>query len=336
MHLYFNLIGTAVFMFVFYTLNAVAPFTFMDDRANAAGIAAVHTVFNIFATFLLLPFSAWLERLACLTIRGEEEEQAEDESRKAVLQILDSRFLATPGFALEQCRTAAADMADCAREALFLSMSLIHKYSKEKAKRVEELERKVDNYEDELGTYLVKLSGKDLSAKESHTLSLLLHDIGDFERISDHAVNLKEAAEELEKKKLVFSDKASEELSVFEEAVKDIINTSLKVFKEEDLLLARKVEPLEEVIDFLHGEVKKRHIKRLRKGKCTIEMGFILSDITTSYERVADHCSNIAVSLLEITEDEFDTHEYLDVLKEGGNPEFGDEVRILREKYVLP
>lgn len=335
-HLYFNLIGTAVFMFVFYTLNAVAPFTFMDDRANAAGIAAVHTVFNIFATFLLLPFSAWLERLACLTIRGEEEEQAEDESRKAVLQILDSRFLATPGFALEQCRTAAADMADCAREALFLSMSLIHKYSKEKAKRVEELERKVDNYEDELGTYLVKLSGKDLSAKESHTLSLLLHDIGDFERISDHAVNLKEAAEELEKKKLVFSDKASEELSVFEEAVKDIINTSLKVFKEEDLLLARKVEPLEEVIDFLHGEVKKRHIKRLRKGKCTIEMGFILSDITTSYERVADHCSNIAVSLLEITEDEFDTHEYLDVLKEGGNPEFGDEVRILREKYVLP
>ena len=335
-HLYFNLIGTAVFMFVFYTLNAVAPFTFMDDRANAAGIAAVHTVFNIFATFLLLPFSAWLERLACLTIRGEEEEQAEDESRKAVLQILDSRFLATPGFALEQCRTAAADMADCAREALFLSMSLIHKYSKEKAKRVEELERKVDNYEDELGTYLVKLSGKDLSAKESHTLSLLLHDIGDFERISDHAVNLKEAAEELEKKKLVFSDKASEELSVFEEAVKDILNTSLKVFKEEDLLLARKVEPLEEVIDFLHGEVKKRHIKRLRKGKCTIEMGFILSDITTSYERVADHCSNIAVSLLEITEDEFDTHEYLDVLKEGGNPEFGDEVRILREKYVLP
>ena len=335
-HLYFNLIGTAVFMFVFYTLNAVAPFTFMDDRANAAGIAAVHTVFNIFATFLLLPFSAWLERLACLTIRGEEEEQAEDESRKAVLQILDSRFLATPGFALEQCRTAAADMADCAREALFLSMSLIHKYSKEKAKRVEELERKVDNYEDELGTYLVKLSGKDLSAKESHTLSLLLHDIGDFERISDHAVNLKEAAEELEKKKLVFSDKASEELSVFEEAVKDIINTSLKVFKEEDLLLARKVEPLEEVIDFLHGEVKKRHIKRLRKGKCTIEMGFILSDITTSYERVAHHCSNIAVSLLEITEDEFDTHEYLDVLKEGGNPEFGDEVRILREKYVLP
>ena len=143
------------------------------------------------ATFLLLPFSAWLERLACLTIRGEEEEQAEDESRKAVLQILDSRFLATPGFALEQCRTAAADMADCAREALFLSMSLIHKYSKEKAKRVEELERKVDNYEDELGTYLVKLSGKDLSAKESHTLSLLLHDIGDFERISDHAVNLR-------------------------------------------------------------------------------------------------------------------------------------------------
>ena len=335
-HLYFNLIGTVVFMLAFYTINAVVPFAFMNDGADAAGIAVVHTVFNIFATLLLLPFSSWLERLACMTIKGEGEGQEKEDRKGEALPILDSRFLSTPGFALEQCRTAAADMADCAKEALFLSMSLIHRYNKEAAKKVEELEQKVDSYEDELGTYLVKLSSKDLSAKESHTLSLLLHCIGDFERISDHALNLKEAAVELKEKKLRFSDKASEELVVFEGAVRDIVNTSLLVFGGEDLALAKKVEPLEEVIDFLHGEIKKRHVKRLRKGKCTIEMGFILSDITTNYERVADHCSNIAVNLLEITEDEYGTHGYLDVLRGEGNPAFGEDVRKLREKYVLP
>jgi phosphate:Na+ symporter len=335
-HLYFNLIGTVVFMLAFYTINAVVPFAFMNDGADAAGIAVVHTVFNIFATLLLLPFSSWLERLACMTIKGEGEGQKKEDRKGEALPILDSRFLSTPGFALEQCRTAAADMADCAKEALFLSMSLIHRYNKEAAKKVEELEQKVDSYEDELGTYLVKLSSKDLSAKESHTLSLLLHCIGDFERISDHALNLKEAAAELKEKKLHFSDKASEELVVFEGAVRDIVNTSLLVFGGEDLALAKKVEPLEEVIDFLHGEIKKRHVKRLRKGKCTIEMGFILSDITTNYERVADHCSNIAVNLLEITEDEYGTHGYLDVLRGEGNPAFGEDVRKLREKYVLP
>ena len=335
-HLYFNLIGTVVFMLAFYTINAVVPFAFMNDGADAAGIAVVHTVFNIFATLLLLPFSSWLERLACMTIKGEGEGQEKEDRKGEALPILDSRFLSTPGFALEQCRTAAADMADCAKEALFLSMSLIHRYNKKKKKKVEELEQKVDSYEDELGTYLVKLSSKDLSAKESHTLSLLLHCIGDFERISDHALNLKEAAVELKEKKLRFSDKASEELVVFEGAVRDIVNTSLLVFGGEDLALAKKVEPLEEVIDFLHGEIKKRHVKRLRKGKCTIEMGFILSDITTNYERVADHCSNIAVNLLEITEDEYGTHGYLDVLRGEGNPAFGEDVRKLREKYVLP
>ncbi len=335
-HLYFNLIGTAAFMFVFYTANAAAPFAFMDDGADAAGIAAVHTIFNIFATFLLLPFSSWLERLACMTIKEGEEGKKGEGGQEEALQILDPRFLSTPGFALEQCRTAAVDMAGCAKEALLLSMKLIHRYNKEEAKKVEELERKVDHYEDELGAYLVKLSSRDLSAKESHTLSLLLHSIGDFERISDHALNLKEAAVELKEKKLGFSEKASEELTVFENAVRDIVNTSFLVFEEENLELAKKVEPLEEAIDALHGEIKKRHVKRLRKGKCTIEMGFILSDITTNYERVADHCSNLAVNLLEITEDEYGVHEYLDVLKGEGNPFFGEEVRKLGEKYILP
>lgn len=334
-HLYFNIIGTVIFMVVFYAIHAVAPFGFMEDSANAAGIAVVHTAFNIFATFVLLPFSAGLEKLACLTIKdtaGQEEESVAAES----IQILDPRFLATPSFALEQCRTAAIDMAAYAKEALFLSMDLIKNYDKATAKKVVELEDKVDRYEDELGTYLVKLSSKNLSERDSHTLNFLLHNIGDFERISDHALNIKQAAQEMKDKDLEFSNKASEELAVFTEAVKDIINTSFLVFQEEDVKLAKKIEPLEEAIDYLNTEVKKRHIKRLRKGKCTIEMGFILADITTSYERVADHCSNIAVSLLEITEDEFDTHGYMDNLRANDNLEFREDVKRFQKRYLLP
>lgn len=335
-HLYFNLIGTAVFMVVFYAIHAIIPFGFMGDSANAAGIAVVHTAFNIFATAILLPFSSGLEKLACLTIKEEEGESALLAKQRESIQILDPRFLSTPSFALEQCRTAAIDMAAYAKEALFLSMDLINNYDKTAAKKVMELESRVDHYEDELGTYLLKLSSKNLSEKDSHTLSFLLHNIGDFERISDHAVNLKEAASEMKEKNLSFSNKASEELTVFTEAVKDIVNTSFLVFQEEDTKLARMIEPLEEVIDYLNVELKKRHIKRLRKGKCTIEMGFILSDVTTSYERVADHCSNIAVSLLEISEDGFETHEYLDMLKQTDDPEFRENVKRFQKRYVLP
>ena len=333
-HLYFNLIGTVVFMLVFYGANAIVEFDFMGNSANAAGIAVVHTIFNIFATVVLLPFSAWLEKLACLTIREEEKTAADD--RKETLQILDARFLATPGLALEQCRAAAADMADCAREAIFLAMSLISGYNEEKAQRVEMLEKKVDDYEDELGSYLVKLSGGDLSAKENRILSLLLHNIGDLERISDHALNIKEAAAELAEKQLCFSNKASEELKVFSQAVRDIVDLSWKALEEEDLEIAGKVEPLEEAIDSLNAAIKKRHIKRLRKGKCTIEMGFILSDITTNYERVADHCSNLAVSLFEVAEEEFGAHGYLDLIRGEDHPEFGEDVERMREKYILP
>ncbi len=331
-HLYFNLIGTVVFMLVFYGANAIVEFDFMGNSANAAGIAVVHTIFNIFATVVLLPFSAWLEKLACLTIREEEKTAADD--REETLQILDARFLATPGLALEQCR--AADMADCAREAIFLAMSLISGYNEEKAQRVEMLEKKVDDYEDELGSYLVKLSGGDLSAKENRILSLLLHNIGDLERISDHALNIKEAAAELAEKQLCFSNKASEELKVFSQAVRDIVDLSWKALEEEDLEIAGKVEPLEEAIDSLNAAIKKRHIKRLRKGKCTIEMGFILSDITTNYERVADHCSNLAVSLFEVAEEEFGAHGYLDLIRGEDHPEFGEDVERMREKYILP
>ncbi len=335
-HLYFNIIGTVIFMVLFYAIHAVIPFAFMKISANAAGIAVVHTAFNIFSTAILLPFSSGLERLACFTIKDDEVEAVEDQAQKEEIQILDSRFLSTPGYALEQCRTAAIEMSSYAKEALFLSMSLLHEYNKKTAKRVVELEDKVDRYEDELGAYLVKLGGKDLSEKDSRILSFLLHNIGDFERISDHAVNIKEAAHEMYRKELSFSNKAIIELDVFTEAVKDIVNTSFLVFQEEDINLAKIVEPLEEVIDYLNAELKKRHIKRLRKGKCTIEMGFILADVTTSYERVADHCSNISFSLMESKEEGFETHEYLDRMKATNNQEFFDHVKRFQERYELP
>lgn len=334
-HLYFNLIGTLLFMAVFYGFHAVIPFAFLEEQANAAGIAAVHTAFNVFATVLLLPFSGVLEKLACMTIKDGGEAAEIQKGQAGRVPILDSRFLATPGFALEQCRTAAADMAECAREALFTAIGLVFHYEEGAADKVEELEGKVDCYEDELGAYLVRLSSRNLSEKDSHTLSFLLHNIGDFERISDHALNVKEAAKEMHDKKLDFSRKASEELAVFSEAVREIMELALSVFRQEDVELARKIEPLEEAIDSLNTEIKRRHVKRLRSGDCTIELGFILADVTTSYERVADHCSNVAVSLLEISEDGFGAHEYLELLKKAGNEEFLQTVEQFREKYRL-
>lgn len=335
-HLYYNIIKTVAFMVVFYTLNAVFHFSFMDKSINALGIAFIHTAFNIAAVIIIFPISFVLEKLAYLTIPESEEEQEEKEPAKREIQILDARFLNTPGLALEHCKNAAVDMANYAREALFLAISLLDKFSEKESERVIELEDLVDHYEDGLGSYLVKLSSKHLTEKDSQELSVLLHCIGDFERISDHAINIMESAKEMHEKELYFSKKAQEELSIFTHAVKDIINTSVKVFEEEDLKLAETVEPLEEVIDYLNAEIKKRHIKRLRKGKCTIEMGFVLSDLSTNYERVSDHCSNIAICLLQLNEESFGTHEYQGTISAKGGEAFRMEVKRLMGQYSLP
>ena len=271
-----------------------------------------------------------------MTIPQTKEELEVRETAKGEIQLLDARFLDTPGLALEHCRNAAQDMAGYAREALFLSMELIDKFNKKAADRVIELENLVDHYEDELGSYLVKLSSRHLTEKDSQELSVILHCIGDFERISDHAINIMESAREMADKELAFSKKAEEEFRIFTGAVRDIVNTSVLVFQEEDLKLAAMVEPLEEVIDYLNTEVKRRHMKRLRKGKCTIEMGFILSDLTTNYERVSDHCSNIALCLLQLNEENFETHEYQDNLVSKDNVAFMAEVKRLKEHYQLP
>ncbi len=333
-HLYFNIIGTVLFMAVFYSVNAFSPFAFMEEAATPFGIAAVHSIFNIAATLLLLPFSKGLVKLACLTVRDTKD--VEEKQKDSVLQLLDSRFLEMPAYAVEQGRTVAVTMSELSEEALNLSMGLLGNYVQETADRVVELESLVDKFEDELGNYLVKLSARDMSEKTSYILSNILHCIGDFERISDHALNIKEAAEEMHVKGLSFSEKAQKELEVFEKAIHDILKITMLSFSEEDLELARQVEPLEEVIDGLSLDIRQRHIKRLRKGKCTIELGFILSDITTNFERVSDHCSNIAVSLLQERGDEIDPHAYLDELKAEDNVEFRGKVMTYRERYQLP
>jgi len=336
-HLYFNLIGTVIFVTIFYSVNAFVSFEFLPLAATPAGIAVIHSLFNIFATAILLPFSNLLVRLACLTVRDSEGESegALDASAKE-LQILDPRFLEQPAFAITQCKTVAEQMADIAKKALFEAMGLFDQYSDEKVEAVEVMESQVDHYEDELGTYLMKLSSKNLSLKDSQTLSMLLHCIGDFERISDHALNIAEVAKEMHSKGSSFSNKAEKELKVFADAIHEIVDTAMEAFRNEDVLEAERVEPLEEVIDDMNDELKKRHIKRLRKGKCTIEMGFVLSDLTTNYERVADHCSNIAICLVQVQEDGMEVHEYLDVLRQSDNENFRKNVIMYAEKYALP
>ena len=333
-HLYFNLIGTIIFMLVFYAINAIVGFAFMNDSANAAGIAVVHSIFNVTATLLLLPFSDVLEKLACLTIRDEAEAAKTETEADKDFRLLDLRFLDTPGLATEHCRRVAENMCRLTKEAIFTAVETITEFDAKKAERVRTLENEIDRYEDELGTYMVKLSQQHLSEKDSHELSIILHCLSDFERISDHAVNLVESSREMFEMKQEFSKKAKEELAVFTQAVKDIVEVSFDVFEKEDVSKAMLVEPLEEVIDQLQIEVKQRHVKRLQKGKCTIEMGFVLSDVITSYERISDHCSNIAVCLMQVNEDGYDTHGYLKDMKH--EEKFSNQFNEYKEKYLLP
>ena len=333
-HLYFNLIGTILFMSVFYIINAAVNFSFLGEAATPAGIAILHSAFNITVTIVLLPCGKLLEKLACLTIRDKEEKvvPAKDQD----FMILESRFLEKPAFAVEQSRNAAKKMASESHRTLFTALELLDIYSQQGKEQVEASESKVDRYEDELGTYLVKLNQKDLSVHDSHSISIMLHCIGDFERISDHGVNIMESAQELHDKGLKFSRKALDELKILERAVEDIVNMAYQVYDEQNVILAREIEPLEEIIDELCKELKYRHIQRLRNGECTIEMGFILSDVMTSLERVADHCSNIGVCVTQVHQDSFDTHGHRDLIKNGPDAGFTHDLEALRSRYELP
>lgn len=332
-HLYFNLIGTVLFMVVFYAINAVAPFAFLDEPASATGIAVIHTAFNLLATLVLLPFSGGLVKLACLTVRDDEKVEKIDD-----FQLLDERFLAQPAFAVEQCRVVTGRMAQLTKEAIFDACGLIDggEYTEEKAERIAALEAKIDHYEDNLGTYMVKLSHASLSKNDGHTVSMLLHSISDFERISDHAVGLMRAAKEMHEKGLSFSEMAGRELHVFANATRDIVSRAVFSFETGDLEMAATVEPLESAIDSINVQIKNRHIDRLQSGRCTIELGFILQDICTDLERVSDHCSNIAVYQIEVPQDELDTHEYLQSLRRQGSLSFEAARRNYKMLYALP
>ncbi len=333
-HLYFNIIGTTLFMIVFYTLNMFVHFAFLDDIANPAGIAIVHSLFNISATLVLLPFSKLLVKLAYLSLPEQKQEVADLNDND--FKLLDVRFLDKTSFATEQCRNVTSNMAELTKKSLFKAIGLLEVYDEKVANEIREMENKVDKYEDELGSYLVKLSSKSLSEKESRTISILLHCIGDFERISDHAINIMEAAKEMHDKKMNFSEEAWKEITVFSDAIKEIVTTSIQVFETENIALATTVEPLEDVIDSLNESLKKRHIKRLTSGKCTIELGFVLSDLINNYERVSDHCSNIALWVLQSKENGLETHEYIDKIKHEENDEFKAQYKQFKDKYLLP
>ena len=333
-HLYFNLIGTVAFMVLFYMINTAVHFSFMAQMATPATIAITHSVFNITATLVWLPFSNLLVKLACLTIRDDKVDEVSREDQE--FMILESRFLEKPAFAVEQGRNAAKHMEQDSRKILDIALGLIYSYSDEQAERVQKLESKIDRYEDELGTYLVKLNNKDLSERDSHSVSIMLHCIGDFERISDHAVNIMESAQELHEKNISFSPQARNELQVLIAVVSRIVDTAYQVFDKQDLNLTRDVEPLEEIVDELSKELKRRHVNRLRLGECTIEMGFILTDLITSLERIADHCSNISVCVTQVRENLYDTHSHLESLKNEPDDSYYNRLGELHKEYVLP
>lgn len=331
-HLYFNLIGAAVFMIVYFGLDVFIDFGFSGQTVGAAGIALIHSIFNIATTIILLPFIHGLEKLAYLTIPISEEERLPVEDKE--FQILDDRFLQTPGFAIEQCRSLANKMADLSKECFLIAMDSLNGYSKETVQNVIALEEKIDIYQDKLEIYLTKLCSRNLVYQDSQNASTLLHCITDLERISDHAVNVAEAAREMHKRKLSFSKKAEEEMNIYKMAIEDILNRTISAFTENDEKKALTVEPLEEVIDELNKIIKKHHIKRLRKGKCTIELGLILSDLATNYERVADHCSNIAVCLIQEQDTALEAHSYINGLKDEDHS-FERQVEELGEKYRI-
>jgi phosphate:Na+ symporter len=273
--------------------------------------------------------------LALKTIPIDEREKKEQEEQQE-LSTLDPRFLTNPPFALEQARLASVAMANMSRDALNKAIGLLDNYDDEIAEDVDYLERKVDTYEDKLGTYLMQINAHHLGVKDSHTLSVLLHCITDYERISDHALNISEKAKGMSENKREFSPKAKIEMEIFSSAVKEIVDLSISAFENQNVELAKKIEPLEETIDGIHMEVKRRHVRRLRKGKCTIEQGFDLSDIGTDYERIADHCSNIAVGLIEVDEDAYDAHGYIEQLKADKGEDFEKAVDFYQNKYLLP
>ena len=330
-HLYFNIVGVTLIGLLFYGINIFFPWEFLDNVAGPMDIAVIHTGFNLIATAILLPMSKLLEKLAYMTIPQQQVHQAP--------VLLDTRLLATPAVAVQRSMDVAGEMARNARDAIEKAIALTKNFTEEGLAEVRQLEDQTDLYEDALGSYLVQLTGQQLSVDDNRNLNTLLYTISDIERIADYAVSIAKAGQEMHQKQIRFSQQAMEELAVLERAVMAVIDSTLAAFQSQDLYQAMKVEPQEQVVDALVKEVKSRHVRRLRDGLCSVEYGFVLEDLLTAYERSADHCSNVAVEMLQVAEGKLEAHEYLNALKGGQleeSAQFSERFKKYRARYSFP
>ena len=324
-HLYFNVIGAALMMLVYLTVRVCVGAEAFAQPITIGGIAAVHTVFNLFTTLVLIPFGKQLEWLAVHTVRDAKTDET---------VLLDDRLLGTPVFAVGRSSELAAEMAHTVKDSIADALNVVEKYSDELAGRILASEDRTDHYEDVLGTFLVKLTSRGLSVDETREATRILHGIGDLERISDHAVNLLESAQEMREKRISFTGEAHAELEVLMRAIREIVATAVSAYVDENASKAKLVEPLEAVVDDMIRELKLRHVARLREGRCSVEHGFVFSDILNNLERVADHCSNLAVCVIELKQDEYNAHEYLS--RATGMSEFADMYREAGKRFELP
>lgn len=326
LHIYIKVIGSVIFTAALYGLTAFGT-EFLNRPASMIGVAVVHTLFNIINTFVLIPFKKPIMRLCEITVKSSNE--------KTHTVFLDERLFTNSALAVSECHRLTNEMAEYARTSLIKSIGLISSYDGETVNYIKETESLIDKYEDKLGTYLVRLSNNELSENLSHSIARMLHSIGDFERIGDHALNICKVAEEMHNKGISFSDEAKCEIAVITNAVTEILNMTVDSFVNDDIETASHVEPLEQVIDKLNKRLKARHVARLQNGECTIELGFVFTDLLTNYERVSDHCSNIAVYTMQLPSDKLDAHKYLAKIKNSEAGTFVDDFNMYSDKYSL-
>ena len=329
-HIGIKIIGTVVWLVLYFVLRYLIRMPFFESTISSLGVAVFHSVFNVGTILFLLPFSGKL------VVMAEKLVPLREEDAQSPQVLLDERLLLSPGLAVRQCREKTREMASLARDSFHQAMALFEEYSKESAERISAMEERLDYLEDELDTFLIRLSSRELADDDNNAVSEMLHSINDFERIGDHAINMTKLAQEMHTKKLKFSAEAEAELVVLRNALEEILIMTVDSFARDDDTEADKVEPLEEVIDDLTKEIKNHHVDRLQAGICRPELGILLTDYLTNCERVSDHCSNVAVCIIQTRNSSFETHSYLNELKNGNEPEFVDEFESFREKYQLP
>lgn len=331
-YLLVDALGALIWAVVFYSVNHFVHFSFMDRTMTTVSIAFVNSLFRVVTVAVLFPFIRFLEKMVCAIFKEVVDEEDKD---IVEISVLDDRFIAHPTVAIEQAKTVLCSMAHMAQKNLIRSMELLDTFSQEKYDKIQRREDKVDRYEDKLGTYLVKITQQELTSGQNKEVSKLLHTISDFERISDHAVNISQAAAELFNEKLKFSDCAVEDVELMSLIMKEIVGNVIDAFEQNKVEYAYKTEPLEELVDIYCDEMKMNHVKRVQKGECTLHQGFIFNDLLTDFERIADHCSNVAVAIIELELNVFDTHEYLINLKKDNGTNFDKYFEEYKEMFPL-